>query len=371
MTIVALSPAIKPRLPLLTTSAQRAFNTCRRLYRHRYVDGIRTVGDDAEELRFGSAAHGALDPWWRHVGADRLTAAEEALAAMELEAFDRVRLEELIRGYHFRWVDETDAEYEVLAVEEPYCVPLRNPETGAPSRTFEAAGAKDAVARKRADGGEWVVEHKTSSSDIGAGSTYWQQLRLDVQVSNYFNAAKEAGKDVRGCLYDVIKKPGIRPLKATPVESRKYTKQGQLYANQRDTDETPEEFRARLREDIASDPDRYFQRGEVVRLERESEEAAADLWLTATAIKDAQRLGQWPRNTARCFDWGRPCAYWAACSGEASINDPLRFKRVEQVHSELRIEPSITNNTGDNSNGNTDEQSTLFPSHDAGVSAAG
>ena len=36
-----------------------------------------------------------------------------------------------------------------------------------------------------------------------------------------FDGAAALGHDVAGCLYDVICKPGLRPLKATPVEARK------------------------------------------------------------------------------------------------------------------------------------------------------
>jgi hypothetical protein len=352
---VPVSLPIKPRLPLLTTSAQKTYRGCPRKYKLRYVDGIRPAAEDADALVFGKAMHGALDPWWRRVGADRLAAALAAIADMQLDPFDRVRLEELIRGYHFRWVEETDATMQVLAVEEPYCVPLRNPETGAPSRSYEHGGCKDAKVLRD---GVWIVEHKTSSENIAPGSAYWQQLRLDVQVSNYFNAAAEAGEDVRGCIYDVIGKPTIRPAKATALEARKYTKTGALYANQRDTDEGPEEFRSRLREHIAENPERYYQRGDVVRLEAEAREAAADMWLTAYAIREAQRLDHWPRNTARCFDWSRPCAYWAACSGEASLDDPLRFRRVEQVHTELHIEQETPNG---NTSESDSERQRLFP----------
>jgi hypothetical protein len=47
---------------------------------------------------------------------------------------------------------------------------------------------------------------------------------MDGQVSTYFDGAASLGLDVAGCIYDVIGKPGIRPLQATPVEARKYTK---------------------------------------------------------------------------------------------------------------------------------------------------
>ena len=84
-----------------------------------------------------------------------------------------------------------------------------------------------------------LIEHKTSSADIEDGSAFWKRLRLDSQSSNYLTGSKAVGFDPKAVLFDVIRKPRIKPLKATPVESRKYKKDGGLYANQRENDETP------------------------------------------------------------------------------------------------------------------------------------
>ena len=43
---------------------------------------------------------------------------------------------------------------------------------------------------------------------------------IDGQVSGYYVGASTLGYEVDVCLYDVIRKPTIRPYKATPEESR-------------------------------------------------------------------------------------------------------------------------------------------------------
>lgn len=176
-----------------------------------------------------------------------------------------------------------------------------------------------------------VVEHKTTSSDIGPGSSYWKRLTLDTQVSQYLGAEERA----EGMLYDVIRKPGIKPYKATPPEARKYTKTGALYAAQREADETPEEFAVRLRADISEDPNRYYQRGVIVRLPEERREAARDTWLVAGSIRESMRLDAWPRNPSSCDAYGRTCDYWAVCAGETTIDDDARFRTAETPHEEL------------------------------------
>jgi hypothetical protein len=62
---------------------------------------------------------------------------------------------------------------------------------------------------------------------------------------------------------------------------------GRLYANQRETDETVDEYRDRVRAAIAEDPDRYYQRGLVVRLEAQLAEADAELWQLGQTLREA------------------------------------------------------------------------------------
>lgn len=351
-------------LPIISVSEMRTFRRCAREHHFRYRLLYRAVLD-AETLRFGSLMHVGLEQLWK---ARRACAPEEAIlqsaiyAMRSSDPFELAKAEELLIGYHYRWCDDP---IEVLDVEKQFTAGLVNPETGAPSRTFELGGKIDAIARvpeghpERAPG-VYVVEHKTTSEDIGLGSVYWQKLRLDAQVSVYFDGARSLGHDVVGCLYDVIKKPTIRPHKATPVEARKYTQPktrkheeckgkgcdacdagkvlveaSRLYADQRETDETPDEYRLRLRTDIAQNPDKYYQRGTVVRLEDEMRDAGVDTWQTARLIREAELAKRSPRNPDACTRYGRMCEFWDVCTGGASLTDESRFRRTDNPHEEL------------------------------------
>ncbi len=182
-----------------------------------------------------------------------------------------------------------------------------------------------------------IVEHKSSSEDVGPGSAYWRRLTLDGQVSTYFVGTRALGYEPVGVLYDVAKRPALRPLKATPVESRKYTAKGFLYANQRETDETPEQFADRLRNDIAENPEKYYQRGTVVRLEKEETAAAKDTWNLARWIREVQLEADpeaWPRNPEACSPYGSTCEFMPVCLGEASVDDPSRYRKGAE-HEEL------------------------------------
>jgi hypothetical protein len=189
--------------------------------------------------------------------------------------------------------------------------------------------------------GYYIVERKTSSEDISPGSPYWRRLTLDPQISVYIEAAESLGYQVDGLIYDVLGKPKQKALQATPVEARTYTKptkkepEPRLYANQRDRDETAEEYGRRLLEVIAEAPDRFYQRQKIVRLQSERFEAQADVWQTAGAIRDARRLKVFPRNPDSCFQYFRECDYYPICSGLTTADDALMFKREERAHEEL------------------------------------
>jgi len=326
---------------LVTNSSLRTFARCAREYLHHNEQGYEPNGERAAALRFGTMVHAGLEAWWlAPPGEGRLAAAFAAIQpepGVEADPFDLVRVEELLRGYDARWGAE---QIETLAVEAEFVTDLRNPETGAASRTFRLGGKLDGIARLD-DGRVVIVEHKTTSEQIGAGSTYWQRLVIDPQVSTYFVGARALGFDVAACLYDVIGKPGIRPAKATPVESRKFTKDGRLYAAQREADETPEDFRVRYRAAIEADPSQVYQRGEVVRLEDEERDAAFDAWQRAAQIRDARRTGCWPRNPDACVRYGRTCDFWAVCTRTGLIDDPALFRRADRAHRELSL--STTN----------------------------
>jgi hypothetical protein len=328
---VTETPRETVKVALLTNSRLKTARACSRLDWLKYELGYRALVT-VDALRFGTLLHLVLEAWWKARQEERLERALAALEGAEADPFDRARASALITGYHHRWIDEP---YEALVLEAEFCTPLRNPATGRPSKVWQLAGKLDGAVRNTRDGRQLILEHKTASGDISPGSEYWRRLRMDGQVSAYYVGAESMGLDVSGCLYDVVGKPGIRPLKATPHASRKYTKTGELYANQRETDETPEEFHARLLEDIAADPSRYYQRGEVVRLDSELEDARFDTWQLAQQIHEANKAGRHPRNPEACTSYGRTCEFFDACTGAASLEDTTRFVQSDDVHPEL------------------------------------
>lgn len=342
-------------LPLLTVSRAKAARSCLRYHKLRYLDGYRPAREP-DTTRFGTLIHHGLEAWWLAPTPDeRLDRALAAVdAAGEADPFELAKAEVLLAGYDTRWGDQ---DYEVLGVEVEFLGPLINPITGSESKTWLRAGKIDAIVRERAAGRVLVVEHKTSSEDIRQGSEYWRRLRMDGQVTGYFEGARFLGYDVAGCLYDVVLKPAQRPSTTVPVldaagvkivrdasGQRVRTKDGKKWRETADSeksyvlqvrDETPEEYGARLGELVAGDVGAYFQRGEVARLETEMREGLLDDWHLAQSLREAIRLDRAPRNPDACVRYGRTCEFFDACTGAASLDDQARFTRTDDIHPEL------------------------------------
>jgi hypothetical protein len=321
---------------LLTNSRAKTARACPRKHHIEYELGYRPVVE-AEELTFGTLIHNALAAWWALAKPGvlklaRLNAALEFVEQSKVDPFISARARVMLIGYHARWADEP---YEIVAVEEQFDGPLINPDTGHVSKLWRIGGKLDGLIRHTETGEVWLTEHKSSAEDLSPGGIYWRRLRMDSQVSIYFDGAKLLGHDVTGCIYDVLAKPTQRPLKATPVESRKFKANGELYANQRAEDETPDAYGDRLVEAITAEPAKYFARIEVPRLDSELNDARRDLWQLAQRLREDERLERAPRNVDACLMYGRVCPFFDVCSGVASLGDGRLFRRSYNVHPEL------------------------------------
>lgn len=353
---------------LYTSSRLRVLRDCLRKHYLRYELGLRTA--ETAEMLFGTVGHRALEAYYRAWMEGRieyrLDAALDVASDLPGE-FDRAKLRLLIIAYHERWGSER---WTVLAVEQEFRYMLGDHLIG---------GKIDAIIRD-ADGRVFVVEHKFTGSDTTLGGPYWERLTIDTQVSIYIDGAAMLGHEVAGCIYDVIKRPEHDQRKATPLDKRKYTigkgckgcggsaKAGQvlqgngvytvsfasevktvtcdgcagtgwkldkdgkpeaprLHSDQRDTDETVDEFEERLLNVIAERPDDFMQRAPIVRLEDELPAMRIDLieWIQVA------QLGLSPRNDSACVRAGRICDFFSICGHGA---DPNSYPRGP-VHPEL------------------------------------
>ena len=100
----------------------------------------------------------------------------------------------LMYGYDARWAN---AGWETLSVEKVFHLPVINPETGHPSRSFTHAGKYDGIIAY--EGRPYLLEHKTCSEEIAdVDAPYWKRLTIDSQVSGYVLANWQDGQKMTG-----------------------------------------------------------------------------------------------------------------------------------------------------------------------------
>jgi hypothetical protein len=314
-------------MQILTSSRMRAFRRCARYHHLKYERMVERVGERGGALRVGSLFHRALAAWLEahlggHTAREALSWALTAIARHaqeeECDPFDVAKVRAMVRGYDARWGGED--RYAVKEIEREYRAPLRHPESGRRSRAFVLGGKVDAIVEDLEDGRVYVVEHKTTSEDLSPGSDYWVRLRIDSQISNYYEGAAALGYQVDGCIYDVAKRPGLRPLQANARRAQP---------------EAPEEYEARCLASLAEAADGAYGRGVVIRLDEEMRSFRWDAWHTARLMRDAERLGMHPRNDDACNMFNRACEYLDVCAGVAPADDPVLYTVRARRHPEL------------------------------------
>lgn len=306
----------------LTMSAARTWNLCKRKYEIQYILGYSPV-KKSDALNFGTEAHTLLERYWL---------GHTPVSPSYGPSHDKAKLSALILGYAVRWRDDDIRKYRVVAAEHEFV-----------TKDGRFAGKIDVIVLSLEDGKLYVVEHKTTSEDISLGSDYWLKLRLDEQVSMYSMAVKEKFPQYEfgGVIYDVLKKTKKEPLKATPVEERKYTKKdGKLYANQRENDEAPNEYFNRIMEDIIADPNAFYQRRIVTRTDAEIEEFKKELVLCqmesfSYTLGTIFGGGLYPRNPSACFIYHSRCPWHDVCCGVDSLDNKDRYVKLDKVNQEL------------------------------------
>lgn len=248
----------------------------------------------------------------------------------------------LMVGYDARW---GDAEWALEGEPEQVIhLPLINPETGRTSRTFTQAGKFDGIVSGY--GKRLLLEHKSASEDIADPSaTYWRRLAIDSQVSSYMLKSWQAGEKLDGALYDVIRKPAIRPKKLAKADLAEISAKGTYCGFEvapaeyeavlrGQGDETPYLYSLRVASEALAEPDRYYQRRMIPRLDDDVAEYAVELWAVADEIRLARVSGRHFRNSSACMEFSRPCEYLGICSGYDQP-DSGNWQRAADVHSEL------------------------------------
>jgi len=351
-----------------------AFRRCKRMHHLIYDRGIRPA-KTAIQLTIGTLFHLWIEAWLNTVGLegpmwvsptgvshdddwwsdDPWSQMEHGFAQLDAsDPYEAARLRAMVLAYHLRWRSQ---HWNVIAVEAEFVAEIRDPDDR-PSDLYRRTGKIDAIVED--DMQIWAVEHKTNLGPLDPDDNYWIKLRSDAQCSDYHIGAASLGYEIAGIVYDVVCKPDLEPLRATPIDKQEMTigwgckacggdkdKRGtglgdslppnvcppcrgtgwraatdkspsgepRYKAHVRLRDETPGEYGLRCFQAMVAEPNRYLIRRPVVRLADELREHELDDWETVRDIHADKQRDHHPRNTDACFAFKRRCDYHPACFG--------------------------------------------------------
>ena len=294
------------RLKVVNNSRIKALQRCSMFYHFAYRERRRKLKSDVK-LGLGTYVHERLAEWW---------GGQEMAIVWEVEGLDQwdvARANAMLAAYdalyretwdHARGADTTKVE---ILLRRTIDVPLRRE-----IASVEIAGTADGLIEL--DGELWLLEHKTSNEDLSLGGDYIRRLQWDSQLTHYFALEPR----IVGVIYDVLKKPRLKPLLAPPEDK----KDGTLYAKQRLTDEIVAEFYERCLVHILDDASNYLS---MIRIMRTEEDQHRE-WLYHRAwIRKLISEEEAIPNRSSCTKYGRPCDYLGVCNGYEAIEDDMIF----------------------------------------------
>lgn len=327
--------------PVVSTySMWSLFRNCRKAVEWRYEQHLVPLQRD-RNLRYGSLVHQCLEAW--HARRDLA----EMLALIDRLCPNRLQEENQRRDWHLATAMMTAYatryaadDFEIVALEKNFEGPIVNPATGAASRSFVLAGKVDGIVRI---GGErFILEHKTAAQVDG---DYLEKLWTDFQITIYAHYIEQTtGISITGILYNVLVKAKLQQSKGE-TEEEYQARRAELLAKsktgrttaKRKLAETDEEFQARLAEKYA-DPAMFHR--EMLYLSRDRFEILrSELWELTQAYLNARRRGVFYQNTAFCFNYQRPCPYFALCRSNGNPNVIENFYQRVEPNEELRVLP--------------------------------
>jgi hypothetical protein len=328
---------------ITTYSMWSLFRNCRKACEWRYIHELVPLEQD-HNLAFGTVIHQCLEVWH---GTDNLEAVLDHIDRTypnrnqdDAQKRDWHLAVAMMKGYASCYPTE---EFDVVSLEKTFDGKIVNPATGASSRSFVLAGRVDGIVRTGNE--HYLLEHKTASQ---VDADYLERLWTDFQIVLYSRYVEQAfGIRIAGVLYNILVKARLQQgggeteaeYQARRAALISKSKTGKTSAK-RKLPESDDAFQERLAANYA-EPGMFHR--EMLYISRDRfETLQAELWELTQAFLDARRRGVFYQNTAFCFHYRRPCAYFPLCRSDGNPNIIDNLYRKVPPHEELRDEASVS-----------------------------
>lgn len=311
-----------------SNSSIGTFLMCPKLYQFKYDERLESLGYSSA-LAFGTFVHAFIEQY--HNGdchaAEREHARESAKIGLlsnpeqreqagEQFAHDYLLAEQITALWHKHW--QTFGEYlgdralQFQQTEKEWKLGVSGERT--------LVGKRDGIAYSEKFNKNFLYEIKTSGD--ADRNTYRHKLQLDRQISVNIKALHAEGVKCDGVIYDILWKPKlIRKVDRKTMP-----------------DETLEEFRKRIIEDVTARPEHYFERVLVYRSEKDLSEAMVDLGQQFTMMEASETIGK-PRNQGNCEKFGKLCQFFSLCldgQKESLSNFRVRDRKMPELSIEVQ-----------------------------------
>lgn len=289
----------------LTNSNMAIVKNCPKMFQYRILDKL-TPKYKTEARGIGTAFHRGVETGSiceaLYTFDGIFPNSQEEQDALDIK---RATVQAMVEGYF-----EAFERFENIESEIEFDLPIINPRTNKPSKSFTLAGKVDGLVK--IGGKYWLLELKTAGQ---INSTYIDKLMIDSQITTYFYALqRHKNINLSGVIYRIVKKPSIRQTKK----------------------ETVQQYCERLIEDYKFRPDFYFFEEKLYRSNEDMKLYERELWMFTQYLLQCNREGLWYRNTSRCADWGK-CDYLPLCTGQL---DAMDLYEVREPNEELEGEES-------------------------------
>lgn len=281
-----------------TTSMVSCFKQCRKKYYFEYIEQLKPIKTPAA-LKRGTLYHYGLELL---LAGEKLAEIKRKLHAAEEQNAAELGIDydPIPAGLAFLMIEAFHREsgykeWKIHSIEKKFEV-----STGYAKRLV---GKIDVLIEH--NGFFFIIEHKSTNRWGVDGAEYCHNLLWAEQPTNYLYAIRKMQEDgvidcpeIKGVFYVICEVPNLKQYEATPMEKRKYKRDGSLYSNQHEFDETPEEYLHRCAEWYAEKPrvHTHFE----YRTGKEIDAQIADLNLTFCDMIEAEKNGTFYRNPSNC-----------------------------------------------------------------------
>jgi hypothetical protein len=263
-----------------SASSIKTWFLCQRLWGLTYTDKREPIDSGSFEINYGRAFHGLLE-------------SDET----ELEHFGD-KWTGVIRVHHDcygKYWENKELTYKMLEHEVPFDFEL--------IPGVKLHGYLDGIAEL--NGEHYIVETKTTGSDIREGARYWEYKSQDIQVGVYLLAAKHCEElqryNIQGVIYDVTRRPTIKQKRTESITGYINRCADWYYDNRADV----------------------FQRVIMTRTDEQLDDLVGDILIATEQQKTSMGFA---KNRDACYKFSKQCGFYGTCFEGESVHDDTLYQ---------------------------------------------